>query len=178
MRLLGLKTFRHGVHPPESKDETSGLAIRQFPFAPLMVIPLVQHAGKPSVPVVQEGQEVTRGECIARPDGFVSVSMHAPASGIVRRIALTPSITGRMVPGVYLEPHPGSTQEVLDGTPCPVETATPDEIIEFCREHIGGYKVPKVIDIRGEALPKSGPGKVLKRELRAPFWAGRDSEVN
>ena len=62
MSLLGLKTFRHGVHPPEAKDDTKGMAIRQFPFAPLLVVPLVQHAGKPSVPVVREGQEVARAE--------------------------------------------------------------------------------------------------------------------
>ena len=30
MRLLGLKTFRHGIHPPENKDETAGMPIRQF----------------------------------------------------------------------------------------------------------------------------------------------------
>ena len=152
MRLLGLKTFRHGVHPPESKDETSGLAIRQFPFAPLLVIPLVQHTGKPSVPLVQEGQEVTRGQRIARADGFVSVAMHAPASGIVRRIALTPSITGRMVPGVYLEPHPGSTQEVPDGTPCPVATATPDEIIAAIQDAgvvgLGGAAFPTHVKLK------------------------------
>ena len=53
----------------------------------------------------------------------------------------------------------------------------PDEIIVFCRQHIAGYKVPKSIDLRAEPLPKSGPGKVLKRELRAPFWAGRDRSV-
>ena len=58
MRLLGLKTFRHGVHPPELKDETSGLPIRQFPFAPMLAVPLVQHLGRPSVPVVREGEEV------------------------------------------------------------------------------------------------------------------------
>ncbi len=40
LRLLGLKTFRHGVHPPEAKEETRDLAIRQFPFAPLLVVPL------------------------------------------------------------------------------------------------------------------------------------------
>ena len=44
-------------------------------------------------------------------------------------------------------------------------------LIAFCREHIAGYKVPKQIDLRSDPLPKSGPGKVLKRELRAPFWA-------
>ena len=109
MRLLGLHTFRHGVHPPEAKDETSGLAIRQFPFAPLLVVPLVQHIGAPARAVVRDGQEVMRGQRIADPDGFMSVAMHAPASGVVRRVALAPSISGRMVPAVYLAPHPGST---------------------------------------------------------------------
>ncbi|MCZ6709299.1 MAG: AMP-binding protein, partial [Gammaproteobacteria bacterium] len=54
----------------------------------------------------------------------------------------------------------------------------PAEIIDFCREHIAGYKVPKGIDIQTEPLPKSGPGKVLKRELRAPFWEGHERSVN
>ena len=43
----------------------------------------------------------------------------------------------------------------------------PDELIEFCRGKIAGYKLPKGIDIHREPLPKSGPGKILKRELRA-----------
>lgn len=54
----------------------------------------------------------------------------------------------------------------------------PTELISFCREHIAGYKVPKGIDLRSDPLPKSGPGKVLKRELRAPFWEGKDRQVN
>jgi long-chain acyl-CoA synthetase len=58
------------------------------------------------------------------------------------------------------------------------ENVDPVELIAFCREHIAGYKVPKGIDLRAEPLPKSGPGKVLKRELRAPFWEGRERQVN
>ncbi|MBT4519485.1 MAG: AMP-binding protein [Halieaceae bacterium] len=54
----------------------------------------------------------------------------------------------------------------------------PSALIDFCREYIAGYKVPKAIDIRYEPLPKSGPGKVLKRELRAPFWGDSDRAVN
>ena len=54
----------------------------------------------------------------------------------------------------------------------------PEELLSFCREQIAGYKVPKGIDIRHEPLPISGPGKVLKRELRAPFWEGVDRAVN
>lgn len=52
------------------------------------------------------------------------------------------------------------------------------QVIEFCRERIAGYKVPKGIDVQLEPLPKSGPGKVLKRELRAAHWEGRERAVN
>lgn len=130
--MLGLfrrKTFSHGVHPPESKDATSGLPIRQFPFAPVLIVPLSQHLGKPAIPVVQEDQEVTRGQPIAEPDGFMSVAMHAPASGIIKRIALAPSIKGAMIPSIYLAPFPASTQEIAEGTPCHPDAATPDEIL-------------------------------------------------
>ncbi len=151
MRLLGLKTFRHGVHPPEAKDDTKGMAIRQFPFAPLLVVPLVQHAGKPSLPVVREGQEVARGQRIARPDGFMSVAMHAPASGTVRRIALAPSASGRMVPAVYLEPFPGSTQEVADGKPCALD-ASVEEILAAIQEAgivgLGGAAFPTHVKLQ------------------------------
>jgi long-chain acyl-CoA synthetase len=59
--------------------------------------------------------------------------------------------------------------------PRPGHEVDPLELIAFCRERIAGYKVPKQIDLRREALPKSGPGKVLKRELRAPFWPASSS---
>ena len=146
MRLLGLKTFRHGVHPPDLKDETRGLPIRQFPFAPLLVIPLLQHTGKPSVPVVRDGQEVIRGQVIARPDGVMSVALHAPASGVVRRTGLIPGIAGRMIPGIYLEPLPGSTQEVIEGTPCRWETATADEILAAIQD-------AGIVGLGGAAFP-------------------------
>ena len=155
MSLLGLRTFRHGVHPPEAKDETSGSPIRQFPFAPLLVVPLVQHAGKASLPVVRAGQEVARGQRLAVPDGNLSVSMHAPASGVVRELALAPSIGGRMVPAVYLEPHPGSTQEVADGAPCPLATATREEILAAIQDAgivgLGGAAFPTHVKL---AIPE------------------------
>ena len=44
------------------------------------------------------------------------------------------------------------------------------------RDHLASYKVPRSVTFIDE-LPKTGSGKVLKRELRAPFWAGRDSKV-
>jgi acyl-CoA synthetase (AMP-forming)/AMP-acid ligase II len=62
--------------------------------------------------------------------------------------------------------------------PTPDAARDGDAIIAHCREMIAGYKCPKSIEFRDEALPLSGAGKVLKRELRAPFWEGRERGVN
>jgi long-chain acyl-CoA synthetase len=59
----------------------------------------------------------------------------------------------------------------------PRSTVSEAELIEHCRASIAAYKVPKRVELRTEPLPKSGAGKVLKRELRAPYWAGRDTMV-
>ena len=58
------------------------------------------------------------------------------------------------------------------------EPVTETELIAFCRESIAGYKLPKSISFSESELPKSGPGKILKRELRAPYWEGADRKVN
>ena len=52
-----------------------------------------------------------------------------------------------------------------------------DDIKGWAKERIAGYKVPKRVEFRAEPLPLSGAMKVLKRELRAPYWAGRDRAV-
>jgi len=59
----------------------------------------------------------------------------------------------------------------------PEGTATEKELKAFCRERLAGFKVPREIHFR-ESLPKGGTGKILKAELREPFWAGQDSRVH
>jgi len=156
-------SFSHGVHPPEAKADTSALRIRRFPFAPVLVIPLAQHIGAPSVPVVREGQEVARGQFIAEAAGFVSVPQHAPVSGVVQKIGLVPSITGKMVDGIYLKPYPSSSQEVAEGTPCDLETATADEII-------AAVQSAGIVGLGGAAFPthvklKPPEGKIVETLL-------------
>ena len=51
---------------------------------------------------------------------------------------------------------------------------TAEEVIAYAREHLAGYKVPRSVSFTDE-LPKTGSGKVLKRELKAPFWASAGS---
>jgi acyl-CoA synthetase (AMP-forming)/AMP-acid ligase II len=52
----------------------------------------------------------------------------------------------------------------------------PNELLAWCRERLAGYKMPKTVDILAE-LPRNPTGKILKRELRKPYWEGRDRQV-
>jgi len=51
------------------------------------------------------------------------------------------------------------------------------EIIDFCRPLIAGFKLPRSVEFV-DALPKSGAGKILKKDLREPHWAGRERRVS
>ncbi|MCB0979486.1 MAG: hypothetical protein KDB17_02365, partial [Ilumatobacter sp.] len=52
------------------------------------------------------------------------------------------------------------------------DAATEAAVVAHAREHLAGYKVPRSFDVVSE-MPRSEAGKLLKRELRAPYW---DSE--
>ena len=56
------------------------------------------------------------------------------------------------------------------------ESATEDEIIEFCRQRLASYKKPRYVEFLPD-LPKNAYGKVLKRELRDKHWAGQERKV-
>ncbi|MGQ9858119.1 MAG: long-chain-fatty-acid--CoA ligase [Thermodesulfobacteriota bacterium] len=57
------------------------------------------------------------------------------------------------------------------------ESATPEEIISFCKERLAHYKCPKSVDFLPE-LPKTGSGKITKKALRDPYWAGYEKRVH
>jgi long-chain acyl-CoA synthetase len=59
----------------------------------------------------------------------------------------------------------------------PTSTATEAELIAYCRDRIAHYKAPKSVDFV-DSLPRNPSGKILKRVLRAPYWAGRERQVN
>ena len=59
----------------------------------------------------------------------------------------------------------------------PGSSLTGEELTAFAREHLASYKVPRSVDFMDE-LPRTGSGKLLKRQLRAPYWAGRTSRVS
>ena len=54
---------------------------------------------------------------------------------------------------------------------------TADEILVHAREHLAGFKCPKTVDFV-EAIPRNPSGKILKRELREPYWEGHERRVS
>jgi acyl-CoA synthetase (AMP-forming)/AMP-acid ligase II len=58
----------------------------------------------------------------------------------------------------------------------PGACAGADELIALAKEKLGGVKAPKSVDFV-TALPRSPVGKVLKKALREPYWAGRERKI-
>jgi len=54
---------------------------------------------------------------------------------------------------------------------------SPESLLAFCRERLANYKVPKSVDVV-DALPRNPSGKILKRELRDPYWAGQERRIH
>jgi electron transport complex protein RnfC len=129
LQLFKHKTFTHGIHLPDRKERTSDQAIRRLPFAPTLIVPLSQHIGKPARPIVHPGQEVVRGEIIAASDGFMSVPIHAPASGVVKEIELYPTARGPKSEAIIIETWPGASQRLALMDPVNIAELTHEQFI-------------------------------------------------
>jgi acyl-CoA synthetase (AMP-forming)/AMP-acid ligase II len=90
-----------------------------------------------------------------------------------------------------LEQHPGIFDVAVFGIPsqqwgeqvhatvvlAPGASLSDADVIGYARERLASYKCPRSVSFLGE-LPRTGSGKLLKRELRAPYWAGHASQVS
>jgi electron transport complex protein RnfC len=108
--MKGLPSFKHGVHPPENKELTSGIPSKRFPFPKEVILPLSQHIGTPAKALVKAGDRVERGDVIAEAAGFISSTVHATAAGTVKSIELWPHPNGLMVPSIRIAVDPASSQ--------------------------------------------------------------------
>jgi electron transport complex protein RnfC len=113
MNVPGLaKSFAHGVHPDEHKEQTQHLPLERMPFVDRYVLPLSQHTGAPCRPVVKVGQRVERGQVIGEPGGFVSMTLHSPVTGRVTAIAPRRHPNGQMALSIEIEADPYSPQRL------------------------------------------------------------------
>jgi acyl-CoA synthetase (AMP-forming)/AMP-acid ligase II len=85
-----------------------------------------------------------------------------------------PGVSDGVIIGVPDE-HWGETVKAIV-VPAPGAQLTAADVIAFCRTRLAHYQCPASVDIV-EDLPRSATGKVLKRALREPYWAGRDRAI-
>jgi acyl-CoA synthetase (AMP-forming)/AMP-acid ligase II len=53
---------------------------------------------------------------------------------------------------------------------------TEEAVIKYCKENLAGYQVPKSVDFVS-SVPRNPSGKVLKKELREPYWKGHEAKI-
>jgi long-chain acyl-CoA synthetase len=63
-------------------------------------------------------------------------------------------------------------------TLCDGKRVEPEELIEFCRDRLANYKLPRSVEIIEGELPKGGTGKILKKQLREKFWKGQARRIS
>ena len=90
-------------------------------------------------------------------------------------IAQHPAVATAAIIGVPDETWGERVHAVV--VPASGATVTLEELTAFCRERLAGYKLPRSMELI-EALPVSAAGKVLKRELRRPYWEDQDRAVH
>lgn len=155
---MKVKTFSHGIHPPEFKDATAQKPIQVMPPPPKVIIPFLQHFGNPAEPLVKKGEEVLLGQKIGEGKPLFSASVHSSVSGKVLTIDHNNHPLGRSVLSVTVandgQDNPASSSK---GTKAPF-SLTPDEIRQRVKEAgivgLGGAAFPTAVKL---SPPKDKP---------------------
>lgn len=112
--------------------------------------------------------------CDRKKDMIISAGMNIYPAEIEGVLENHPDIYEAAVFGIPSEEWGETVHAVV--VKRPGSTLTEDQINTHAREFLASYKVPRSLSWSDE-LPKTGSGKILKRDLRAPYWAGRASQV-
>ena len=109
-------------------------------------------------------------------DMFISGGENVYTTEVENALYQHPAVESCAVIGIPSEKWRESVHAILvlhAGT-----SATEQEVMEFCKERLAGYKCPRSVEFRTAPLPLSGAGKILKSELRKPFWEGKTKHMN
>jgi len=159
-----LKTFSlGGVHPAENKL-SAGKKIEVLPIPAQVSIPIAQHIGAPSAPVVNKGDSVKVGQLIAKSSGFVSANIHSPVSGTVFRIDNVLDASGYKRQAIIIKVDGDEWDGSIDRSPELKKeiTLSPEDIIKKVGEAglvgLGGATFPTHVKL---SVPPGKKAEVL-----------------
>ncbi len=148
-----------GVHPPENKHQSTAEPIGTISLSNEIILPLNQHIGAPSQPIVKLGDQVLKGQKIAEAQGKVSVPVHASTSGIVVAIEerTIPHASGMEAPCIVIQPD--GQEKWIELHPTPEYTKlNHQELLEKIREAgiagMGGAGFPSAVKLDPRADQK------------------------
>ncbi len=162
IRKKRFEGYYGGVHPSERKEMSEHVQLVRFPEPDVVVIPLSMHAGKPSVPLVKEGEHVRVGQRIGEQAGFIGASIHSSVSGTV--LAVEERRHPTLGPGVLSVVIQNDKLNTVDESVRPhgdIEGLSPEEIVEIVKDNgivgMGGAGFPAYVKLQ--------PGKPIDAVL-------------
>ena len=105
-----------GIHPHDNKEWSKDKAIEVMELPDEAKIPMIQHIGAPSTPVVQKGDKVLVGQIIGQSSGYVSANIHSPISGTVTNVDMFPNGQGQRRLMVVIKREGDEWLETIDRT--------------------------------------------------------------
>lgn len=148
-----------GIHPAECKTLSNGSPIQQAPLPRQLIVPLNQHIGAAAEPCVAVGDHVLKGQLIAKANGFVSVAVHAPTSGLVSFIGPQPypHVSGLPAPAIVIDSD--GQDQWSDLAPCPDYRQLDSEaLLAKIRDAgingLGGAGFPTAVKLKARAAQK------------------------
>ena len=144
-----MKTFPiGGIHPSDNKEWSKDKAIEVIELPNEVLVPMIQHIGAPSTPLVKKGDKVLTGQLIGEAAGFVSANIHSPISGTVTAVDDFSNGQGLRLTMVAIKREGDEWMENIDRTAehkreC---TLTPAEIVQKIKAAgivgLGGAQFP------------------------------------
>ncbi len=137
-------TFQGGIHPKENKTITENRKIVEIKPPEEVIVPLSQHTGSPSRPLVEKGDEIKVGTKIGESTGFISSNTHSPVSGKVKKIDNHPHPAGGEVLSVFIVNNGQEEWEKLSDRD--IESLSSSDIIDIVKE-------AGIVGLGGAAFP-------------------------
>jgi len=142
-------SFSHGVHPPHHKEQTAELPIQRVPFVSHYVMPLGQHIGIAAEAIVKVGEEVQRGQQIAKANGFISTALHSPVTGKISDIGMFRYSDGSFRAAIEIQADPYSTQQFSSDYSIAVDDVQNMDTEQF----INAVQMAGIVGMGGAAFP-------------------------